>query len=226
MKEMTSAREVVILGGARTAVGAFCGTLKDVPAQTFGARVVRDVVRRAGVEDAQVEEVVIGNIGTGMVMGLGVASSRDDLIRSFLEGVAFSYLLVKNRLDPGDEIREFRLGGGGTANLPWMQIMADTLNLPVCLTQNAEMGIIGAASLARHGESDDLLASSKRIMADAYLIEPIEKNVAIYEEIADRYFSVRDALREPLLCRRGLGPMRRLKTKQVPKALSIAREGW
>ena len=169
---------------------------------------------------------VIGNIGTGMVMGLGVASSRDDLIRSFLEGVAFSYLLVKNRLDPDEEIREFRLGGGGTANLPWMQIMADTLNLPVCLTQNAEMGIIGAASLARHGESDDLLASSKRIMADAYLVEPIEKNIAIYEEIADRYFSVRDALREPLLCRRGLGPMRRLKTKQIPKALPIAREGW
>ena len=36
--------------------------------------------------------------------------------------------------------------------------MADTLNLPICLTQNPEMGIIGAASLARHGEGDDLLS--------------------------------------------------------------------
>ena len=169
---------------------------------------------------------VIGNIGTGMVFGLGVASTRDDLARSFLEGVAFSYLLVKNRLDPENQIKEFRLGGGGTANLPWMQIMADTLNLPIYLTQNPEMGIIGAACLARYGEGSDLLACSRRIMSDAHVIEPIEKNVHIYEEIADRYFSVRDALREPLLARRGLGPIRNLKAKPVAKALPLVREGW
>ncbi len=169
---------------------------------------------------------VIGNIGTGMVFGLGVASTRDDLARSFLEGVAFSYLLVKNRLDPENEIKEFRLGGGGTANLPWMQIMADTLNLPIYLTQNPEMGIIGAACLARYGEGSDLLECSRRIMNDAHVIEPIEKNVHIYEEIADRYFSVRDALREPLLARRGLGPIRNLKAKPVAKALPLVREGW
>ena len=167
---------------------------------------------------------VIGNIGTGMVFGLGVASSREDLARSFLEGVAFSFLLVKNRLDPDNEIREFRLGGGGTANLPWMQIMADTLNLPIYLTQNPEMGIIGAACLARHGEGDGLLASSRRIMQDARVVEPIEKNVHIYEEIADRYFSVRDALREPLLARRGLGPVRRLKAKLPIKTLPLVWE--
>ncbi len=169
---------------------------------------------------------LIGNIGTGMVFGLGVASTRDDLARSFLEGVAFSYLLVKSRLDPDDEITQFRLGGGGTANLPWMQIMADTLNLPICLTQNPEMGIIGAASLARHGEGDDLLAASRDIMRDAHVVEPIEKNVHIYEEIADRYFSVRDSLREPLLARRGLGPIKRFKAKHAPRPLPLVREGW
>lgn len=169
---------------------------------------------------------VIGNIGTGMVFGLGVASTRDDLARSFLEGVAFSYLLVKNRLDPDNQIKEFRLGGGGTANLPWMQIMADTLNLPIVLTQNPEMGIIGAACLARYGDGDDLLACSRRIMKESHVIEPIEKNVHIYEEIADRYFSVRDSLREPLLARRGLGPARRQRTKPIAKPLPLVREGW
>ena len=169
---------------------------------------------------------VIGNIGTGMVFGLGVASTRDDLARSFLEGVAFSYLLIKERLDPENQVKEFRLGGGGTANLPWMQIMADTLNLPIVLTQNPEMGIIGAACLARYGEGDDLLACSRRIMQDAHVIEPGEKNVHIYEEIADRYFSVRDSLREPLLARRGLGPIRRHKAKPVAKVLPLVREGW
>jgi sugar (pentulose or hexulose) kinase len=82
--------------------------------------------------------------------------------------------------------------------------MADTLNLPVRLTQNPEMGIIGAASLARYGEGAGLLASSQRIMKNARTIEPIAANVSIYQEIAGRYFAVRESLREPLLARQGL----------------------
>jgi gluconokinase len=96
-----------------------------------------------------------------------VASTRDDLARSFLEGVAFSFLLVKARLDPQRQIRELRLGGGGTGNRHWMQIMADVLDLPIRLTHHPEMGIIGAAVLARHGAGDELLASSRRIMQGA-----------------------------------------------------------
>src|SRR5512133_2762426 len=153
-------------------------------------------------------DMVIGNIGTGVVFGLGIASSREDLARSFLEGVAFSFLLVKQRLDPRNEIAEFRMGGGGTANLQWMQIMADTLNLPIRLTQNPEMGIIGGACVARHGGGSDLLASSQEIMRGAKVIAPIAKNVAVYREVAERYFDVRMSLREPLLARQGLSPLR------------------
>jgi len=168
-------------------------------------------------------DMVIGNIGTGVVFGLGIASSRDDLARSFLEGVAFSFLLVKQRLDPRNEIAEFRMGGGGTANLHWMQIMADTLNLPIRLTQNPEMGIIGAACVARHGEGSALLESSRRVMQGAKVIEPIAKNVAIYSEVADRYFDVRTSLREPLLARQGLSPLRSAG-KPTSKEISLVRE--
>lgn len=166
---------------------------------------------------------MIGNIGTGMVFGLGVATSRDDLARSFLEGVAFSYLFVKQKLDPSGRIREFRLGGGGTSNLPWMQIMADTLNLPIRLTHDPEVGIVGAANLARYGRSDALLESSRRAMQDTRVIEPIAENVAIYEEIAGRYFAMRQSLRTPLLARQGLAPLRRLKVKPVRKEISLSK---
>ncbi|MBK6334645.1 MAG: hypothetical protein IPF60_02295 [Betaproteobacteria bacterium] len=142
----------------------------------------------------------------------------------FLEGVAFSFLLVKQRLDPGEEIRELRLGGGGTANQRWMQIMADTLDLPIRLTDNPEMGIIGAASLARHGEGRDLLLNSRRIMRDAQVIEPIPAHVAIYREVAGRYFDVRQSLRLPLLARQGLSPLRGAQAKAVAKALPLVRE--
>ena len=166
----------------------------------------------------------IGNIGTGMVFGLGVASTRDDLARSFLEGVAFSFLLVKNRLDPENEIREFRLGGGGTANLPWMQIMADTLDLPIRLTQNPQMGIIGAACVARYGEGDGLLESSRKIMKEARVIEPDSRSVPIYKEISERYFDVRASLRIPLLARQGLSPMKNPVPEAVAKPLPLVRE--
>jgi gluconokinase len=166
----------------------------------------------------------IGNIGTGMVFGLGLASTRDDLARSFLEGVAFSFRLLKERLDPERRIREFRLGGGGTANLPWMQIMADTLNLPIRLTGNPEMGIIGAACLARHGAGAELLATSRRIMQGAQVIEPVAANVAIYEEEAGRYFAMRESLREPLLARQGLRPPRRSGRGHVTRPLPLVRE--
>lgn len=167
---------------------------------------------------------VIGNIGTGMVFGFGIATTRDDLARSFLEGVAFSFLFVKEKLDPENRIREFRLGGGGTANLPWMQIMADTLNLPIRLTDNPEMGIIGGACVARHGEGADLIGASKKIMQGAKVIEPIPANVKIYQEISGRYFDVRDSLREPLLARQGLPPLKTLVHRPAARVLPLTRE--
>ena len=54
-------------------------------------------------------------------------------------------------------------------------------------------------------------------MQDARLIEPIKENVAIYQELAGRYFAVRESLREPLLARQGLSPLKKLKAKSVCK---------
>jgi acetyl-CoA C-acetyltransferase len=56
------AREVVVLSGARTAIGGFGGTLKDIPPSELAARCVKDAVRRAGVKPADVGHVVFGNV--------------------------------------------------------------------------------------------------------------------------------------------------------------------
>ncbi len=55
-------RSVVVLSGARTAIGTYGGSLKDVPPTQLGAIVVRDAVKRAGVDPAQVGHVVFGNV--------------------------------------------------------------------------------------------------------------------------------------------------------------------
>src|SRR3954451_6776523 len=54
--------EVVVLSGVRTAVGDYGGGLKDKPPTELGALVVREAVRRAGIEPAAVGHVVFGNV--------------------------------------------------------------------------------------------------------------------------------------------------------------------
>jgi len=55
-------REVVVLSGVRTAIGSFGGSLKDHPPSELAAQVVREAVRRAGVEPTEIGQVVFGNI--------------------------------------------------------------------------------------------------------------------------------------------------------------------
>lgn len=54
--------EVVIANPVRTAIGAYNGSLKGVPATTLGATVVRETVRRAGLPADAVGSVILGNV--------------------------------------------------------------------------------------------------------------------------------------------------------------------
>ncbi len=55
-------REVVVVGGTRTAIGTYGGGLKDVSLGDLAADVLRESVRRAGVDPEQVGHVVFGNV--------------------------------------------------------------------------------------------------------------------------------------------------------------------
>ncbi|MEI8385324.1 MAG: acetyl-CoA C-acyltransferase family protein [Nitrosomonadaceae bacterium] len=55
-------REVVILSGIRTAIGDYGGSLKDTPATELAALVVRESVRRAGIDPDEVGHLVFGNV--------------------------------------------------------------------------------------------------------------------------------------------------------------------
>jgi acetyl-CoA C-acetyltransferase len=56
------AREVVLSYPVRTAIGTFNGTLKATPATDLGAAVVRETVRRSGVDATRIGGVVMGNV--------------------------------------------------------------------------------------------------------------------------------------------------------------------
>ena len=55
-------REVVVVSGARTAIGTFGGSLKDTPPTELAALVVRESLSRAGVEGKDVGHVVFGHV--------------------------------------------------------------------------------------------------------------------------------------------------------------------
>src|SRR5258708_2100217 len=57
-----SEREVVILSGARTAIGDYGGSLKDIPPSELAARVVKEAVARAKVDPKDIGQCVIGNV--------------------------------------------------------------------------------------------------------------------------------------------------------------------
>lgn len=54
---------VVIVGGARTAIGTFGGAFKNTPAYQLGAAAVRAALTRAQVNADEVDEVVLGCVG-------------------------------------------------------------------------------------------------------------------------------------------------------------------
>ncbi|HWR30937.1 MAG TPA: thiolase family protein [Negativicutes bacterium] len=58
-----NAKEVVIVSGVRTAVGTMGGSLKDVHQHELGGLVIKEALRRAGIEGKLVDEVIVGNVG-------------------------------------------------------------------------------------------------------------------------------------------------------------------
>jgi acetyl-CoA C-acetyltransferase len=53
---------VVIASAARTAVGSFSGSFANTPAHDLGATVLEAVVQRAGIDKAEVDETILGQV--------------------------------------------------------------------------------------------------------------------------------------------------------------------
>jgi acetyl-CoA C-acetyltransferase len=62
MTRLENAREVVVVSGARTAIGDYGGALKEFAATRLGAIAIKEAVARAKVEPARVGHVVMGSV--------------------------------------------------------------------------------------------------------------------------------------------------------------------
>ncbi len=67
-------REAVIVSTARTPIGrAFRGALNNIKSPTLMAHAIRHAVQRAGVDGAEIEDVVIGTVLTAGTAGMNIA---------------------------------------------------------------------------------------------------------------------------------------------------------
>lgn len=74
-------KEIVICSPVRSAIGAFGGSLKDVPAAALGAHVIAATLRRSALDPALVDSVVMGNV---VQAGNGMNVARQAAIRGGL----------------------------------------------------------------------------------------------------------------------------------------------
>jgi acetyl-CoA C-acetyltransferase len=102
--------DIVIAGAVRTPVGSFNGGLASLPAHKLGEVAIAEALRRAGVEAAEVSEVIMGQIlsaGEGQnparqaAIGAGIpyettAYGVNQLCGSGLRTVALGYQAIRN----------------------------------------------------------------------------------------------------------------------------------
>ena len=77
------AKEIVLAGACRTALGKFGGSLTNTPAVELGAIVIKEAMRRAGIKPEDVDEVLMGNV---LQAGLGQSPARQAAVKAGIPG--------------------------------------------------------------------------------------------------------------------------------------------
>jgi acetyl-CoA C-acetyltransferase len=69
--------KAIIVSAARTAIGTFGGALKDIPVSELGRIAIEGAIDRAGLDRADVDEVIMGNV---LQAGAGMNTARQSAI--------------------------------------------------------------------------------------------------------------------------------------------------
>jgi xylulokinase len=126
----------------------------------------------------------------GAWVGLTLEHDARHLLRSVLEGVAFSFRALHEHLAVDCiRAREVRVIGGQARSRLWNRIKADVLNLPVLVPQAIEGPVVGAAILGAIGlgayrNREEAVEAMVHI---AHRLEPDPAAVAVYDELFATY---------------------------------------
>jgi len=133
----------------------------------------------------------------GAIAGIGIATTRGELVRAALEGITLELRLnVERMAASGIEIGALRNTGGGSRSPAWVQLKADVLGRSVTLVDVQENAAFGAALLA--GQAAHVFgsasAAARELVHVTRTVETRPAMVAAYDEVFGRYRELYPAL--------------------------------
>ena len=126
----------------------------------------------------------------GVIFGLTLSTTRDHVVRAFLEAVAYMSRANIELVEEAEiEVREVILSGGASKSEIWNRIKADVLGKRVKTIRNSESCCLGAAILAGVGAGvfKSIEEACKVTIADDMEYAPDKTSHAMYEKYYDIY---------------------------------------
>ena len=125
----------------------------------------------------------------GVIIGLQLTTTRGEIIKALLEGVALEMKLNLQLMEKsGMKIDTLIATGGGTRNKSWTQLKADVLNKKILVRNVAEAGCYGAAMLACSTAEKipvEKLLRQNNIKSEVFT--PDSGNAAVYDSKYETY---------------------------------------
>ena len=134
----------------------------------------------------------------GVLYGLSLSTSREDMIRAVMEGIVYSLRQIVDIYRSFARVESAVASGGGAASPLFLQMQADIFELPVrTVSAAAEGGAYGAALIAGLGLgvfSDARDAVSR--LAETGEYRPLPENLPFYRKSYEIYREIYPSLRE------------------------------
>jgi L-ribulokinase len=140
--------------------------------------------------------VLVDHELSGMIVGQTLATKPEDIYRALIEATAFGARTIVDTFNhAGVPVHEFVAAGGLIKNALLMQIYADVLNMPLSVVSSEQAPALGSAihAAVAAGAYPDVAAAA-RIMGrvEKGVYQPIEANVADYDELFEEYRRLHD----------------------------------
>lgn len=134
----------------------------------------------------------------GSFIGLGLYTTKSDIVRAIMEGVTFSLRdVLEQILAAGINPARVHTSGGGAASPVWRQIQADVFNRSVTTLDHSEdASALGAGIVA--GVASQIWPSASEAVAKLHPQthdKPTDTNVRIYNRLFESYRKLYPALR-------------------------------
>lgn len=135
----------------------------------------------------------------GTLYGLTLGTTRFDLYRAVLEGVAYEMrinleLLKKHGIAP----TRLLATGGGSKSRVWTQIKSDITGLPITIVNAPEVGALGLVMSAANslGLVSNLREAKEIFTSEGELILPDQKRHEVYNELFEHYKNIYSASKQ------------------------------